>query len=432
MTPSAAGFAQRVVAWQRTHGRNDLPWSMGGDADGDGDADSDGASGGDSGSVRGSVNNGHHAYRVWLSEVMLQQTQVATVRGYFAAFTARLPTLADLARANIDEVLALWAGLGYYSRARNLHRCAQLVMTQHGGVFPSDLTALQALPGIGPSTAAAIASLAFGQRAAILDGNVKRVLARHGAVAGWPGTPVVANALWALANARLVATHQAAPPDHHRRYTQGMMDLGATVCHAKQPDCPSCPLASDCAALAGGLIASIPAPRPKKTAPVQARSALILHTEHGLWLTRRPAQGLWGGLLSLPEAAQLTELQQMAAEWLNQANNVADARDAADAADVVDGVDGVDGVDVVDVANLTLATPQYHPTTPRPIPAIALQPWHIHTLKHTFTHYQLHWTVWALAVTPAFCLPAPWVFVQWAAVKSVGVPKAVLKVLGQT
>jgi A/G-specific adenine glycosylase len=343
-----AGFAHRIVAWQRQHGRNHLPWS------------------------------GQDAYRVWLSEVMLQQTQVITVLPYYAAFIARYPTVQALAAASIEDVLALWAGLGYYSRARNLYRCAQLVTQTFGGQFPHDLQALESLPGIGPSTAAAIASLAHNERAAILDGNVKRVLARHSGIAGWAGTLSVNKALWASAQARLVDEHTAVAPDHHRRYTQGLMDLGATICTAKSPACHCCPVDTDCVALCRNTVASMPAPRPKKTIPVQTRCALVIHTTHGVWLERRPAQGLWGGLLSLPEAGDESKASTLA-QQLGVSNSI--------------------------------------------------QPWHTHQLKHTFTHYQLQWQVWACEVQSQFALLAPWVFVRWDDLHRVGVPKAVLKVL---
>jgi A/G-specific adenine glycosylase len=343
-----ASFAHRVVAWQRQHGRSHLPWS------------------------------GQDAYSVWLSEVMLQQTQVVTVLPYYAAFKARYPTIQALAAAPIDDVLALWAGLGYYSRARNLHRCAQQVCEQFDGQFPHDLLALESLPGIGPSTAAAIASLAHNERAAILDGNVKRVLARHGGIAGWAGTPRVSKALWASAQARLISEHAAVTPDHHRRYTQGLMDLGATVCTAKSPACYRCPVDTDCVALCSNTVASIPAPRPKKTMPTQQRCALVIHTASGVWLERRPAQGLWGGLLSLPEAADESQTAALV-QQLGVTKNI--------------------------------------------------QPWHTHQLKHTFTHYQLHWQVWACEVPSHFALPAPWAFVLWSDLMRVGVPKAVLKAL---
>jgi A/G-specific adenine glycosylase len=344
-------FSQQVVRWQREKGRHHLPWM------------------------------GQSAYHVWLSEVMLQQTQVATVLSYYAAFIHAFPSVRALAAASIDDVLARWAGLGYYSRARHLHQCAQLIVTQYGGVFPCELAALQALPGIGPSTAAAIASLALGQRAAILDGNVKRVLARHAGVQGWPGMPSIAKSLWALAQERLVPDNVAVSADFHQRYTQGMMDLGATICTNKQAKCHACPIAVDCYALKHQLVSSIPASRPKKQIPTQERCALVLHTAQGVWLERRIASGLWGGLLCLPEAQSEQDLERVARE---------------------------------------LGLVQ------------RLKPWHVHQLKHTFTHYQLHWHIWSVTVEDSFELPAPWVFAAWDAVARVGVPKAVLKVLGSS
>ncbi len=345
---SEFSFAHRMVAWQRQHGRNHLPWS------------------------------GQDAYSVWLSEVMLQQTQVVTVLPYYAAFKSRYPTLQALAAAPIDDVLAMWAGLGYYSRARNLHRCALRVCEQFGGQFPRDLQALQTLPGIGPSTAAAIASLAHNQRAAILDGNVKRVIARHRGIAGWAGTPSVSKALWAAAQAQLADDNTVLAPDHHRRYTQGLMDLGATVCTTKAPACERCPVSNDCTALLNHTVATIPTPRPKKTMSTQQRCALVLHTASGVWLERRAAQGLWGGLLCLPEAQDETATSTLA-QQLGAGKN--------------------------------------------------MTPWHTHHLKHTFTHYQLHWQVWACKVPKQFALAAPWVFATWNDLARVGVPKAVLKVL---
>jgi A/G-specific adenine glycosylase len=362
-----SGFAQRLVAWQRDFGRNQLPWS------------------------------GQDAYSVWLSEVMLQQTQVATVLPYYSAFKAQFPTVQSLAAAPLEAVLALWAGLGYYSRARNLHRCAQQVCEQYDAHFPDDLNALQALPGIGPSTAAAIASLAYQQRAAILDGNVKRVLARHAGIAGWAGHQAVTKVLWAQAQARLVPEHCAVPSDHHRRYTQGLMDLGATLCTAKAPQCHRCPVRSDCQAYADQTTMSIPAPRPKKTVPSQQRCALVLHTSAGVWLERRPNKGLWGGLLCLPEALDYAACAALA----NQLGARQSTKHAQNHATNHAGSEG----------HLTLL------------------PWHRHTLKHSFTHYTLHWQLWSCEPPAEFWLPKPWVFCPWADVGTIGVPKAVLKVL---
>ena len=348
-------FSQRIVAWQRACGRNELPWV------------------------------GQAAYEVWLSEIMLQQTQVRSVLPYYARFLALYPSVQQLAQAPIDDVLAAWAGLGYYSRARNLHACAQRIVAVHGGQFPSDPKALQALPGIGPSTAAAVASLAHHQRAAILDGNVKRVIARHAGVVGWPGVPAVAKQLWAQAHARLIEASSPVASDHHRRYTQGLMDLGATVCTAKQPRCGQCPVHADCAARLNGAMDTIPAPRPKKTVPIQSRCALIVHTTQGVWLERRAAKGLWGGLLSFPEAQSQHDL----AQWALGAGLATRSADMA----------------------------------------AQLQSWHTPTLKHTFTHYQLHWQLWALSFDENRVLPKPWAFVRWSDVSRAGVPKAVLKAL---
>ena len=262
-------FASRIVRWQRRYGRHALPWQAAPDGTRD-------------------------PYRVWLSEIMLQQTQVATVIPYFERFVARFPDLASLAAADANDVLALWSGLGYYSRARNLHAAARALVERHGGRFPADPGSLAELPGIGRSTAAAIAALAFGRRAAILDGNVKRVLARHGGVAGWAGDKRVETVLWQLAESRLPARDIEA-------YTQGMMDLGALVCTRSQPDCPACPVRDDCIAHAQGRTAELPAPRPKKTLPERAVQMLLLVDRGELLLEKRPPHGIWGGLWSLPE-----------------------------------------------------------------------------------------------------------------------------------
>lgn len=262
-------FAARVVRWQQTHGRNDLPWQ-----------------------------NTRDPYRVWLSEVMLQQTQVSTVRDYFARFLARFPDVHALAGAGEDEVLGLWSGLGYYSRARNLHRCAIEVVQRLGGHFPTDAQALETLPGIGRSTAAAIASLCFGARAAILDGNVKRVLTRHLGFAQDLAQAANARALWARAQQLLpVRDVQRAMP----RYTQGLMDLGATVCLPSRPQCLLCPVSSDCVARAQGR----PKDYPVKTRKLRRSAAslwlLLAWREDGaVWLHKRAASGVWAGLFCVP------------------------------------------------------------------------------------------------------------------------------------
>ena len=258
-------FASRIIHWQQRHGRHALPWQ-----------------------------GSRDPYRIWLSEIMLQQTQVATVIPYYARFLARFPTLPKLAAAHEDEVLALWSGLGYYSRARNLHAAAQTIVNVHGGQFPATPDVISQLPGVGRSTAAAIAALAFGQRCAILDGNVKRVLARHGGVSGWPGDKKVENILWQLAESRL-------PISSIEAYTQGMMDLGATVCTRSQPVCDACPVRTDCVAHAQCRTADLPAPRPKKVLPEKRTQMLLLVDQGELLLEKRPDRGIWGGLWSLPE-----------------------------------------------------------------------------------------------------------------------------------
>ena len=258
-------FSSRITHWQQRHGRHALPWQASRDP-----------------------------YRIWLSEIMLQQTQVATVIPYFERFVARFPDLRALATAHEDEVLALWSGLGYYSRARNLHAAARTILEHHGGDFPASPDAIEQLPGVGRSTAAAIAALAFGQRCAILDGNVRRVLARHSGIAGWPGDKKVETALWQVAESHLPDTAIAA-------YTQGMMDLGALVCTRSQPACAACPVNADCAACLQRRTAELPTPRPKKILPERRVQMLLLLDRGQLMLEKRPAKGIWGGLWSLPE-----------------------------------------------------------------------------------------------------------------------------------
>ncbi len=261
-------FAPRLIRWQEQHGRHDLPWQV---------AD---------------------PYRVWLSEIMLQQTQVSTVRGYYTRFLDRFPTLAALAAAPLDDVLALWSGLGYYTRARNLHKAARQIADRHGGEFPQALDDVLALPGIGRSTAAAILAFSFGQRRAILDGNVRRVLARCYGVEGYPGDKAVENRLWTLAESLLPEAGGI------RRYTQGLMDLGSLVCTRGKPACASCPMAEGCVARAEGRTGQLPTPRPKKAVPTRDAVWLLARDEAGrILLERRPPVGIWGGLWSLPELA---------------------------------------------------------------------------------------------------------------------------------
>jgi A/G-specific adenine glycosylase len=262
----------QVLTWFQQHGRHDLPWQQ-------------------------------HAtpYRVWVSEIMLQQTQVSTVIPYYQRFMQRFPFLQTLATAPIDEVLHLWTGLGYYARARNLHKTAQLLCAQHGGEFPASLEALETLPGIGRSTAGAILSLSMGQRGVILDGNVKRVLCRYYAIEHWSGESATQKNLWQLAE-------QSTPTLDFAGYTQAMMDLGATVCTRSKPSCARCPLRDHCQALAKGRVGSLPVSKPRKALPVRQVFMLLCHDQHRVLLEQRPANGIWGGLWSPPEFSELDTL----------------------------------------------------------------------------------------------------------------------------
>ena len=262
-----ADFSSRLVAWQQSHGRHDLPWQGTDDP-----------------------------YRVWLSEIMLQQTQVDTVAPFYTRFLGRFPNIACLAAASEDEVLACWSGLGYYSRARNLLAAARIVMADHAGRFPAAIEAILGLPGIGRSTAAAIAVFAFDQRRAILDGNVKRVLARVFGIEGWPGEKSVETRMWTLAESLL-------PPTAIRPYTQGLMDLGATLCKRGKPDCAACPFVADCHACRLGRQAELPGARPRKRMPEKSTGMLILQSGAEVLLEKRPTVGIWGGLWSLPECS---------------------------------------------------------------------------------------------------------------------------------
>lgn len=261
-------FAQRLIAWHRCHGRHDLPW-------------------------QGTTD----PYRVWLSEIMLQQTQVTTVIPYYLRFLERFPTLTDLAAAPVEEVMALWSGLGYYARARNLHKCARAVVAEHAGDFPRDPEKIAALPGIGRSTANAIAAFCFGAHAPILDGNVRRLLCRHRGIEDYPGTAAMESRLWQDAAALL-------PKADIDIYIQAQMDIGATVCTRGKPSCAACPVATDCVAYRTNRIAELPAPRPRKTQPEREVTMLVLLAQDKVLLERRPPAGIWGGLLSLPELPQ--------------------------------------------------------------------------------------------------------------------------------
>jgi A/G-specific adenine glycosylase len=280
------GLAGELIAWQRQHGRHGLPWQ-----------------------------GTRDAYRVWLSEVMLQQTQVSTVLDYYPRFLDRFPDVQALAAAPLDDVLALWSGLGYYSRARNLHRCAQVVVAQHGGRFPPSSAALATLPGIGRSTAAAIAAFCFGERAAILDGNVKRVLTRVLGFEGDLSSSAEEKRLWTLAEAQL-------PERDVDVYTQGLMDLGATVCSTRSPACLLCPLQARCVAKAAGTPERFPVKTKKLKRSRRSHALLWLRQGGRLWLVQRPERGVWAGLWSLPEFEDAAALQALLAaapgegEWL--------------------------------------------------------------------------------------------------------------------
>jgi A/G-specific adenine glycosylase len=272
-------FGRRVLDWFDAHGRKRLPWK-----------------------------ENPTPYRVWVSEIMLQQTQVAAVIPYYERFVTRFPDLVTLADADLDEVLGLWAGLGYYARARHLHRAARVVRDRQGGEIPLDIAVLQELPGIGRSTAGAILALAAGQRHPILDGNVKRLLARFAAVDGWPGQSRVLAALWALAE-------RYTPVERVADYTQAMMDLGALVCTPRRPRCERCPLAVDCVAHVRGRELEYPAPKPRRELPVRATRMLLLRGAEGeVLLERRPPVGIWGGLWSFPECPPEADI----ADWCRE------------------------------------------------------------------------------------------------------------------
>jgi A/G-specific adenine glycosylase len=270
-------IATRLLAWSDIHGRHDLPWQ-----------------------------HPRSAYRVWLSETMLQQTQVAVVIPYFQRFIAALPDIATLAAAKPDDVFALWSGLGYYSRARRLQETAQICMRDHGGELPRDFDVLLALPGIGRSTAGAILALAYDLPYPILDGNVRRVLCRHHGVRGWPGSAATQKKLWRIAEQQL-------PDARIADYTQALMDLGASVCAPNTPTCPVCPLRDDCIALHKGTIAQLPERKPSKALPEREIHALVVRDRDGrTLLQRRPPVGVWASLWSLPEAQSPGDAQH----WL--------------------------------------------------------------------------------------------------------------------
>jgi A/G-specific adenine glycosylase len=262
-----APFAERLLAWWDRHGRKDLPWQ-----------------------------NPRTPYRVWISEIMLQQTQVSTVIPYFERWMRSFPDLETLASAPLDDVLGHWSGLGYYARARNLHKAARICMEGHGSRLPGSSGELSALPGIGRSTANAIVSLSTGEPAAVLDGNVRRTLARHTATEGWTGKAAVQNRLWQAAEKRL-------PDTRGDDYTQAIMDLGALICRRKRPDCGRCPVRDDCRALATDRVGELPTPRPPTRVGEKTLHMVILRDARGrVLLEKRPPAGIWGGLWCLPEA----------------------------------------------------------------------------------------------------------------------------------
>ncbi|MBC3873874.1 A/G-specific adenine glycosylase [Undibacterium flavidum] len=274
-------FSAALIGWQQQHGRHSLPWQNTGDA-----------------------------YKVWLSEIMLQQTQVTAVIPYYQRFLEKFPTVQTLAAAPVEEVMASWAGLGYYTRARNLHQCAKRVVDEYQGIFPSDPKLLQELPGIGRSTAAAVAAFSYGSVAAILDGNVKRVFARVFGVEAYPGVKAVEDDLWLRAEALL-------PTKDIGAYTQGLMDLGATLCTRSKPDCPRCPFQNRCIAHAQGRTAELPIRKPKIQQKEKHTVMLLLEHAGEVLLEQRPMTGIWGGLVSLPELDGMREGNHLSAHGID-------------------------------------------------------------------------------------------------------------------
>ena len=350
------GFSKAVIDWQKAHGRHALPWQ-----------------------------NTRDAYRIWLSEIMLQQTQVTAVLGYYARFLGRFPTVQALAEAPLDDVMAHWSGLGYYTRARNLHACARRVVADYGGVFPSDPALLAGLPGIGRSTAAAIAAFSSGARAAILDGNVKRVFARVFGVDQYPGLKPVEDALWKRAEALL----PEGPEGGIEAYTQGLMDLGATLCTRGKPDCGRCPLQARCVAHATDRTAVLPVPKPKKATP-EKRALMLAVVDGGQVLLRqRPASGIWGGLLSLPE---------------------------------YDGHVAVDEAETIDAGLLANAAGEFGEV----VEAEPLLP-----LVHGFTHYRLHIQPYRIALAQRAETPAGHVWWDLDKILDAPLPAPIKKLLDQ-
>lgn len=343
-------FSQAVIDWQRAHGRHTLPWQ-----------------------------NTRDAYRVWLSEIMLQQTQVAAVLGYYARFLERFPTVHELAAAPIEDVMAHWSGLGYYTRARNLHACALRVVRDYGGQFPADPALLADLPGIGRSTAAAITAFSNGTRAAILDGNVKRVFARVFGVEGYPGEKKIEEGLWRRADALL-------PLEGIESYTQGLMDLGATLCTRSKPDCGRCPLQARCVAHASGRTDELPVRKPKKATPEKRAAMLVVIHDDQVLLEQRPGSGIWGGLLSLPE------------------------------------VGGHVGIEAVPDGGTALAARVQALGVVEEVQALL-------PLVHVFTHYKLHIYPHKVTLAERGATPAAHVWVAMDAVGEAALPAPVKKLL---
>lgn len=303
-------FQKNLLAWYRDFGRFDLPWQ-----------------------------HGATPYTVWLSEIMLQQTQVSTVIPYFNNFLAHFPDINTLANAHLDKVLSLWAGLGYYARARNLHKTAQIIAQKYRGAFPQNFDEIVSLPGIGRSTAGAILAQAFHQSFPILDGNVKRVLARFYGITKWPGLRETETTLWTLATS-------LTPKQHVKDYTQAIMDLGATLCTRSSPNCTQCPLQKRCMAFSIGSQTEIPAKKPKRDYPTKSINMLFLISKKALLLEKRQPKGIWGGLFCTPEFAS-----SILSHWLEK-NQLSEC-------------------------------------------AHALSP-----LRHKFTHFQLNITPWFCKVAP--------------------------------
>ena len=348
-------FSASVINWQKEYGRHALPWQ-----------------------------NTRDAYRVWLSEIMLQQTQVAAVIPYYQRFLQRFPDVFSLASAPQEDVMAHWSGLGYYTRARNLHKCAQMVVAQYAGQFPQDPMLLAELPGIGRSTAAAIAAFSYGVRAAILDGNVKRVFARVFGVDAYPGEKKVEEALWLRAQALL-------PEQGIEAYTQGLMDLGASLCSRSKPSCERCPLNTRCVALQQGRVEQLPVRKPKRATPEKHVHLLLLLAQNKVLLETRPSLGIWGGLMSLPEWAGHTENAQSLQP--QQIVNAVEQRFAS-------------------------------PTAVRECQPLA-------PFSHTFTHFKLHIQPWRLklAERPLQLAQGEQVWLTQAELAQAGLPAPVKKML---